>query len=88
MGSAGLYPANMRRWPNVGVLLAHRLRRWPNSKPTSLGSTPILRKQLRSLVTLNKQCLSEDPDSMVSRLANPNKTNKQIKQDGSVPYSS
>ena len=28
------FPANMRRWPNVGLLLAHRLRRWPNSKPT------------------------------------------------------
>ena len=27
-------PANMRRWPNVGLLLARRLRRWPNSKPT------------------------------------------------------
>ena len=27
-------PANMRRYPNVGLLLAHRLRRWPNSKPT------------------------------------------------------
>ena len=24
----------MRRWPNVSLLLAHRLRRWPNSKPT------------------------------------------------------
>ena len=24
---------NMRRWTNVGLLLAHRLRRWPNSKP-------------------------------------------------------
>ena len=24
---------NMRRWPNVALLLAHRLRRWPNSKP-------------------------------------------------------
>ena len=24
----------MIRWPNVGVLLAHRLRRWVNSKPT------------------------------------------------------
>ena len=24
----------MRRWANVGLLLAHRLRRWPNSKPT------------------------------------------------------
>ena len=27
------YPANMRRWLNVGLLLAHRLRSWPNSKP-------------------------------------------------------
>ena len=27
-------PANMRHWPNVGLLLGHRLRRWPNSKPT------------------------------------------------------
>ena len=26
-------PANMIRCPNVGLLLAHRLRRWPNSKP-------------------------------------------------------
>ena len=28
------YPANMRRWANVGSLLGHRRRRWPNSKPT------------------------------------------------------
>ena len=27
-------PANMRRWPNVGSLLAHRPRRWSNSKST------------------------------------------------------
>ena len=27
-------PENMRRWPNVGLLLAHRLRGWPNNKPT------------------------------------------------------
>ena len=26
-------PANMRRWPNIGLLLTHSLRRWPNSKP-------------------------------------------------------
>ena len=26
--------ANMRRWPDVSLLLAHRLRRRPNSKPT------------------------------------------------------
>ena len=29
-----LSPGNMRRWPSVGLLLAHRLRRWPNSNPT------------------------------------------------------
>ena len=27
-------PANTRRWPNVGVLLVHRLRRWTNTTPT------------------------------------------------------
>ena len=26
----------MRRWPNIGLLSAHRLRRWPNSK-SALG---------------------------------------------------
>ena len=26
-------PANMRRWPNVDLLLGHRRRRWANSKP-------------------------------------------------------
>ena len=25
--------AYIRRWSNFGLLLAHRLRRWPNSKP-------------------------------------------------------
>ena len=27
-------PANSRRRPCVGVLLAHHLRRWPNNTPT------------------------------------------------------
>ena len=27
-------PANTRCWPNVGLKLAHRLRRWPNISPT------------------------------------------------------
>ena len=27
------WPANMRHWPNAGLLLVHRLRRWPSSKP-------------------------------------------------------
>ena len=29
-----LYSENMRRWSNVGFMLAQRLRRWPNIKPT------------------------------------------------------
>ena len=29
-----VYQATMRRWPNVALRLAHRLRRRPNSKPT------------------------------------------------------
>ena len=28
------WPANVSRWPNAGLLLAHRLQRWPVSKPT------------------------------------------------------
>ena len=27
-------PENMRRWTNAALMLAHRLRRWPNIKPT------------------------------------------------------
>ena len=33
--------AYMRRWPKFGLLLAHRLRRWPNSK-TMLGQSILL----------------------------------------------
>ena len=29
-----IYPANTRHQTNAGLLLAHRLRRWPNIKPT------------------------------------------------------
>ena len=28
------FPVNMRRWPNIGLLLGQRRRRWTNSKPT------------------------------------------------------
>ena len=31
----GNCPRNTRRWPKVGLMLAHRLRRWPNNNPTS-----------------------------------------------------
>ena len=27
-------PANTRRWSNVGLLMGHRPRRWPNNEPT------------------------------------------------------
>ena len=27
-------PINTRSWTNVGIMLAHRLRRWPDIKPT------------------------------------------------------
>ena len=29
------WPANTRRWTNVGLMVAHRLRRWATIKPTS-----------------------------------------------------
>ena len=31
-GKFNIYPANLIRCPNVGLLMAHRLRLWPNSK--------------------------------------------------------
>ena len=34
-------PANTRRWPNVGIKLAHRLRCCPNISPT-LDQRPVL----------------------------------------------
>ena len=47
-------PANMRRWPNVGLLLAHRLRRWPNSKLT-LGQRLVYAGKPYLRAPLNKQ---------------------------------
>ena len=35
-----VFPANMRCWPNVGLLLGKRRIRWANSKPT-LDQRPI-----------------------------------------------
>ena len=32
------YPANTRRWTNAGLMLAHRLRRWPNISPALIQS--------------------------------------------------
>ena len=29
-----MHPENMSRLPSVALLLAHSLRRWPNSEPT------------------------------------------------------
>ena len=31
-GLKSTFPANMRRWPNVGLLFDKRRRRWANSK--------------------------------------------------------
>ena len=33
------YPAGTRRWDNVGLMLANRLRRLPNIQPTNIVST-------------------------------------------------
>ena len=33
LGIAGGKPANTRRLTNAGLMLAHRLRRWPSTKP-------------------------------------------------------
>ena len=33
---ANPYPANTRRWPNAGLMLSHRLRRWANIR-SALG---------------------------------------------------
>ena len=33
-GGVSALPANTRRQPNVGLMLAHRLRRWPNINST------------------------------------------------------
>ena len=38
--------ANRRRLPNVGLPLAHRLRRWPNSKPTLVQRLMFSRTEL------------------------------------------
>ena len=54
--------ANMRRWPNVGLLLAHRLRRWPTSKPT-LGQ--------RLMFAGNEQILNSEKDPQKTLNINP-----------------
>ena len=35
-----IYPANIRHWPCVDSMLAHRLWRWPNIEPTH-GQCPV-----------------------------------------------
>ena len=35
------YPADMRHWPNAGLMLVHRQRRWPNNKP-ALGQRRVI----------------------------------------------
>ena len=38
--ACGPVPANTKYWPNAGLMLVHRLRRWPNIKPP-LGECPV-----------------------------------------------
>ena len=45
--SSIFFHANTKRWPNVGLMLAHRLRRWPNLSPT-LGQRVVLAGLLSS----------------------------------------
>ena len=55
--------ANMRRWPNVVLLLAHRLRRLSNSEPTLCqrlkfaGNTHVIQSTIQSAGTLNVDLL-------------------------------
>ena len=39
-------PANTRRWPNVGLLVGQRRRRWPNGNP-ELGQGLVSQRQRR-----------------------------------------
>ena len=53
-------PENLRRWPNIGLLLAHRLRRWPNSNPKLGQRLMFAGSPWRSTVTrhtLRDRCL-------------------------------
>ena len=47
-------PANMRRWPTVGLLSALRLRRWPNSKSTLGAQLEITSTVQYSLSTITR----------------------------------
>ena len=49
-----LYPANMRQWPNIGLLLAHRLRSWPNSK-SALSQRLMVAGYVRYLLNIHLQ---------------------------------
>ena len=46
------YLANMRYRPNITLMLAHRLRRWTNIKPT-LGQCDVCSQMLGYLVVLS-----------------------------------
>ena len=50
------YPANMRvrRWPNIGLLLAHRLRNWPNNK-SALSQRPMFAGYVQYLLHIHVQ---------------------------------
>ena len=49
--NVSFHPANTRRSPNAGTMLAHRLRRWANIVPT-LGERPVFAGHYAILMTM------------------------------------
>ena len=51
-----IYPANTTRWPNAGLMLAHRLRLWANISP-ALRHVSCLQGMGSSSIRVNTICL-------------------------------
>ena len=51
------YPANMRRWHNVGLLLGQRRRRWANSTPT-ISQRPMFAGYAMHSTIITRVCVS------------------------------
>ena len=58
--SASENGGKMRCWPNVGLLLDHRRRRWANSKP-ALGQRWVMFAGLLTRTTLKYLCTDVRP---------------------------
>ena len=66
--------ANKRRWPNVGLMLAHRLRRRPSIKETELPSVFAASIQAEQTTQpFSRQIIQSDfsPFEVVSRSRDP-----------------